>query len=661
MTPLLLASLLLAPPASGLDTPITLEVPNAPLTTVAKQLEQLSEVKINVRGAPERDWIYLKVKDRPLRQVLDSLAKLTDSTWKQSDGEIYLQAAWPAVDVQIAKRQQAVQTWMDQNPVPPALNTEGVKSLIREAIAVNENKLPTRDKEIRRLSALTPLNRAVRRIIEAIGAEELGTIPLNESRTYTVDRRSRTHQLPASTGQYVKDALQERTLLRREMELQNLNFENAQAQENYLFPLYLYFFDVEIDKYWCVTVTNAQDMLDVQIRFFGGENLHEQMATGIPISPLQNDPPPGDDGFNKLEDVFPIPPEWKAACEREGMRAALVDRNRDALTDFVHVAFDKAAKSLGTDVAAIINDGSFLWGSLQKDKVYSLGSVLRAAMMAPATISTADGMTLIRPLRLEKSRQSRIDRASLAQYLEDFARKGDEDVDMAAALAVANPEAWAYMHADAMIGMSTDRGEDRFYDPELLRVYGGLPEGQRQQSKNGGVTVAYRNLNADQKAAMERMYAWPHAGLRDPGGPPAISETSYFGRQVRNDIKLSLPATVPADAQVLIRLSSVSAYFAYEPELGVFQTDPNHLAYMKVFGDGNYGKNFKFAPATVSYLQVAANFGPTGWFCRSTEGKGKPDKKANWVSLNEMPKAFVDSYNQHIATNEAVKKQQGGG
>jgi hypothetical protein len=657
-----LASLLLVQQAQGLDTLVTLEVTNAPVPAVVKQLEAIGGVKIHVQGAPERDWVYVNFNERPLRQVLDSLAGLCDAKWSMSGDEVVFQAPWPGPDARVAVRERMIDKWLADRPDEGPLTMARAREQINRALELTSDSLPNRQAERMKLHEASPISRAIIRLIRGIGARELSTIEPGEERTYCTERRGRARVLPASMDKIFGDMRRDRAVFKNQMVAQGLTFENMQAQGSVPLTFYFYFDDLPDEKFWSLKVRNSETQLMVELQMFGGEYVILQMSSALYVDPLHDDAPVEKDGFSQLKDAYKLPEEWREAVTPDGMRRDLQDPKIDALTGHMHDAFRKAGETLGTDVAAIISDGAFLWASLPPDKVQGLGEVLRAGMMGPSHLEVKNGVALMRPDNLIDWRLRRIPRSALATYLREYDRKGRADLDMIADLAVAVPNDRAYWHAMAFLGM-TGTQEDAFYrEPDLLRLYGGLSNSNRQRAKQDGMWTTYEGLSGLQQASLDRVLNSPSMGL-DPGkGVPDVFTTTYFNNTLPSDLRLNLPPLLPPTTPILIRLGAVPSLFGnntQNKDIGVFSTTAGSLAYAKAYMPDAYGSVDQFTQANLTYLQVAVDFSPLGRFARASSPSGEPGKDAKWVTMKEMPAEFQEEFQRLYQGHLEQKKRNG--
>lgn len=649
------------------DAPITLRVDNAPLSHVMQTLGESIGAKIVVRGGAARDWVCVDFRERSGTQILDTLAQLCDAKWTRKDGLITFESPWPMADPRKAQRHEAITKWLSKNPSPAQIDQKAAQELVRQGLEWQGSQLPGFHDASAEMSRRSPIPRATLRLLHALGAASLAEIPDGEERSYLIDPPDRCFRLPRGSSDVFADLDRERQTLMREMAAQGMTSEAAQARGHY--PLFFHFYMDEMPSplLWCLTVRNSWGELSVDLRAFGGEWMIEHLSMRQDI-PLSFDSEPVKDGFETLTAVpFAIPEGWRAlanapAQQNEPMRLALADRSQDFLTSRFHSAATAAAAELGTDMAAIVPDGAFLWATGWDSKERSLAEVLRKGLITDGELRVADGVALIRPRDLRDSRLSRAPRQELAEYLSK-PPKGLTALDKLAELAVAAETDEGLRTATTMISLSVGLERGLTMDARLLRIYGALSRQQRNDAQAGAVRVAYSDLKKQQKDDFESFLRSQYAGLDLNARIPAPSSNTYSANRLATDAKLSLPLNLEAGATAVIRLTGQDMIYGRDPQKPS-ESQPltaESLAYAQVYMESQTLAITQFCPVQVKHLQVMLDCGKMGVFVRSSSPIGVPGDESNWISYNQMPDDFKKKHGDALRGHAEQKKRSGGG
>lgn len=659
MTSLFLISLAAALSSDSLESPVSCNVANDRLTSVARQLEEQAGVKIEIQGAPERDWVSLRTKERPLREVLDALASLCDAEWKEHDNKVVFSAIWPGRDLDQKVRQEKIESWFIKKPVPAAVSSSQARKIIGQALDLQFSALPNRPWAESDLYNQTPFPRAIHRLLRLIGSKSLSSIKRGDSQVFTVRQRGRSEEMPSRASQVLLDLQSESKTFHDELTLKGLTYENTAARGSVPQAFWLYFGEAEPIDLWTLTVTNQQSALAVELKGYGGEYGVQRISSVLYVEPLGAADSPKEDGFAPLNKPFAFPSTWTAAAESDNLRSDLKSDKFDALTSHVHEAFSAAANELEKDYAAIIPDGGFLWATVQEEKVFPLSQVLRRIYRTePSRLTIQNGFALIRPINLDSCRKSRIPRTPLARVIAELERTKQIALDDIAEVAAEGVWDEAYYDANAFIRMAVREPEVPYFEPALLRLYGGLGQGDRQRARGDGCILPYQNLSASQKRDLDSLLNSPSAGLQ-PEAVPDITKSTYGGHSIPSNVALNVPFKILPATPVLIRFQKVPTVYALSPnaDVGVFQATPTSLAYAQVYMPDSYAQVTKFAPLEVGYLQAAVDFGSAGRFSRASSPWGAPGLAGPWLSYAELPEAFRNAHAKALQANRDQKRK----
>jgi hypothetical protein len=680
-----LAAALLVQQAAGLEAPVTLEFNTSTVPVVMQEMEKQTGVKIHVKGAPLQDFIYARFTNRPLKSALDVLAKLCESKWEMSEGEVYFSAPWPPSGTEDLDEQiRIINDWLSKNPIPPPINKATADKIIDESVQLQGSNLPDSYQASDKLYKQTPLPRAHLRLLHAIGAKNLATIPKGESRVYMLQGKGRVAALPASAASIFKDFIAERSFYRDQLANRGLGSESYEGG-TYIPAIQNYSQNSLEETDWIVVVQNEQYGYQAELRGFtiqeGGYNGMSTNDT-LMVAPSYGsfETKVDNDDFAKFTEPYTPPASWqdnvKMPTAGEGtpklspiLTQRLIHMDVDeVLTDFVYDPLHALSESRKADVVAILPDAGFfgvIYGSLQST---NLGGVLRMAMMNQARITEMDGAYLVAPALLLGARQARIARVETAKYIQAGIANGRQDIDTTADLVVAINDETALMFAIGVASLVLGDENNSFLgNIDVLRLYGHLNDTQRKQAKGQGLSLPYTSLTKAQQAVIEKMMNGRNAGIADKDQPNEIENSTAGGWEMDDLIQLKLPNGIPRDAQVTFRTEKRNKLFGQMEMEGGFkytnEVNVDSMAWSKAYEEAGYegffGGNMKsFTYADRTYMQVTVDMGDLGYFSQSLP-IGGPDKNSKYISLSELPQEVQDDYNKKLKEYREQVKQMG--
>lgn len=627
---------------SGLETPISVTMPQASMGEVAKRLESFSGVHIEIEGGPEKDWIYLKVKDRPLREVLDALAELCDADWKGNGQKVKFKGVWETAAQLESQRASMISDWLDRRAIPPAVTSSRAKEIINSVLASSQNGLPTKQKELNELFQATPLPRAIYRLLRHIGPQELSRIPEGEEKSFALFQRGRCEKLDASTESIFADIAKESDVFQGELLKAGLTYENVAARGMMPASFFFYFSDLGVE-FWVLKIGNLGDELNVQLQGFSGKNESMRMVTSITVGSLAIDDSVENDGLEVLKDQFHLPQDWIADLEPGRLSNQIIAQGVDVPTMHLSSAYEMAGQLLDMDVAAIVPDGGFISASQSSQKTSTLGQVIKRSMQGNAALNVSNGVAIMRPRNLRVSRRSRIERQAFREFVLELSRLGRANLEMAADLAVAIPDDLGLEQANWM-AMFAAGGRPVFQaEPALLRIYGGLSKTQRTHARETGLYLPYSKLSPGQKSALNHLVNSVSSGIATPVQELPLRANTYSSGEAATETQLTVPHFIPAETPILVRVGAEKAYFAMNsrlPGAPPIEVTPRSYGHAKALGLPGLGDVDRFCSATVSSLQVAINLGSVGYFSRSSPPDNTPSIGGTWVTLSQMPEEF---------------------
>jgi hypothetical protein len=550
-----------------LATPITYTGPTANLPSVMAVVADQAGVKITVQGAPERDYVFLQVKDRPLESLLDLVAKTTQSQWTETaPGEYRIQAPWPpSID---PARAFAIQTWLGENPSLPVLTRARANDLVTaafNAMAIPEPRL--RAEPLAAADRDAPAHQAVLELLGVIGGERLARLPLETTLAYRIRPTGACLPMPPAAKSRFEGLNRELMTLAQVLSQKDVATEGATQS-----ALYRQAAQAELPPAdWHVDITAFADSLSVRCRSVAttGEFGYFEEHFEIPVSTDRDTPR---SPLLKTNATFAWPPEFRAllATPNDTQNTyhyppPVIDRlARCAREELFTQGADPAlaAFAAGRDLLAIVPDNTFNALSTLKSNTDRAEAVLTRVFPQPV-IEEVDGAILLRPADESPYRRLRYPRVEAENVFRESVEIGHASLDTLADMEKACPSSLAFsslcFHYDRT---RTYIGAD-FPDEKALAVYAALSPGQRRLAWDKGCSMTTSSLPAPLRDALS-------AFIYDRGS--MLRDASTFTQAHRYTTLLAWyePVVVigPRELnqlQLTVRVTTDSAFFETDP------------------------------------------------------------------------------------------------
>ncbi|HWA82905.1 MAG TPA: hypothetical protein VG820_05710 [Fimbriimonadaceae bacterium] len=508
---------------AGLDVKVTFKSTGATVPRLVEQLSQVAHVPMMAPAAFQSDIVAVRVKDAPLKDLLDRIGDLTAGVWEMKpEGYVLVrsseklraeEAAELAYQVgmfqkQIDKQKKALanmQPWTEQEAKSVAFG-------LSDAQKVNQNG--TFDSKawqrIQDFDSKAPGGRAIARVVANLQAKDLAALPTDYKIVFS-DRPNRLQRpMPDSVMPALKNLVAEQNLwadvagriigdqnggmystagwmkkaFRGQVGKVLLTVAKSENGGNFNASIEL----MVADQKGAVIVRGTQNL-----NTYGFD---EEFKMPTPQAGEKEIPPsPFDEA---VRSVFLGPGDRKGTLPK-----ALIDQlvNPEKVEPLSIMAGDLLVRMAGvqdTNMVACLPDDAFMTGFMA-GQGKTTPSMLLKILGVYLNVHQGDGWVTMVSKMPVLARSERVDRAALGTYVRAVYAKGHASLDDAAAYAVAAPgQMWDSL-GFVLSMMIAKNQETNYYDANMLRFYAKLEPFQRQTLEKGGALA----LSSLQPALME--------------------------------------------------------------------------------------------------------------------------------------------------------------
>ncbi len=539
---LALLALTLAVPGP-LDTPITYESDSTRLDSAMAAIGKQAGIEIKVQGAPERDYVYVNISNRPLGATLDLFAKVCDASWRVDAGQVIFSA--PAAQVgehpDYAQRVSAIQRWLNENPVPAKLDESNVREFV-EKILVLESRSPRTTEIQANLDQMRwglPAHRVHLKLLHTLGAEEIARTAPGERVLSMNEGRGRIRQLTPEVQKVFKSIANEYNDFADLLTSKGLIQVIEQSETSSCLREFVYARPLRLDQYF-LQLRTSEFSASSSITLLGDGRHgsgHLGDTASIPFPKLEASEA-SRDLLATFSTMLVVPESWNdlrsVSQSREWppipsptLLERILNLDRDeVLTDYADDVFRQLSESKNKDVIAIIPDSAYMLVPSLMAQSGTLGEAVARIFSSQYSAEEVEGAFLMKSLSNRRVRQDRIPRPEAARLIREIHKTGrpslDDLVDVAQASDSLSVENTLFI-ADRTFGfVRSHRNQSN-----ILRAFGLLPHHQQREAQESYVTLEYGKLTKAMRAEIDALLASNllRAPLEaSPGQPAAIGD-----------------------------------------------------------------------------------------------------------------------------------------
>ena len=572
---MLTAIALLLASIDPLNKPVSLEGEPALLGAVMSELGRQAGIEIKVQGAPERDYVYINVSQRPLRATLDALASACQASWREDAGRVIFSAPWPIQeDSEYEARVAAVQKWLDDNPVPPKLDDKAVREVMEELVRL-EQIIDGNDPRRNRIDILKkslPISRLSLQVLHAMGAKEIAATSNDQKSIYMAQENGHIRALPPQFPQMLDGFRKEAGSFVDSLSAKGFLQTSEEGKLPTTVDVYQFAQFGRLNQAY-LSIENRAGALMVILNIVGDDQSAGQVRefTPIRLTPRVQSQDPLLDSFTTL---FEPPESWKflrplskpGAWPLEStpeLRDRVLNLDADAvLTDYADDVFRQLAQSQAKDVVALIPDASFLMLRSFASSPAALGRVIQQLYERRCIATEESGWLIFRPDEPANSRLDRFPRRESARLLRTLHATGRTPLDQLTAVALAS-EGYAIEGCLDLAARTFKHPASYSNQTVILRAYGLLSPDQKRDAQASAASIKFGNLTPKLKEVIESMLYGGQLGVMLFGR----SDQTPVVYGVHNSAQFILPRGVPDDAAVTFAVKSERALYGLDAEM----------------------------------------------------------------------------------------------
>ena len=480
---------------SPLDNPVSYEGKAARLDAVLTELGKQAGVEIKVQGAPLRDYVYVNIRRRPLRSILDLVAEACQAEWRQEKDRIVLAAPWPS-----SNKAGSVQKWLDENQITKELSNSDLAGLAQQALDLMDSEDgQSKQSRTEALSNELPLRRAHLQLLHHLGAAEIDALGEGETRFHATVKASLFTLFSSPASKSLRSLASQSDQLRSELLKKGADLRMRSWSETIAPYLQADFASLE----WLMSLHHDGERIESQLIGFDDADGSVKAATGLVIN---SDMDTNENKLQAITEAFQAPPYWSEtflpALSPE-LRSRLALMNEDeVVTDYINVPLRQLAEARGKDIIAIIPDLAFypmMVKPFSLARTGTIGDLLHRAYAMNAWVREDETHLLLRPANLSTWRAARVLRNDAPGAIRDGLRRGSVSLDALAAVARASETNRDWQSSTFAISLAVRDTLTSSADREVLKAYDLLPAGVRKDAKDAPVKMVWRDLQRSQQ------------------------------------------------------------------------------------------------------------------------------------------------------------------
>ena len=630
-----------------LDAAITVNGQTGRADVLLTQIAQQAGVKIKVTGAPLRDYLYLRVTNRPLDSTLNLLAEASDATWEQKNGEIIFTAPWPSPRSEEKDQLLSLMKWFEGNPILPPLTDSEIQDIAVKLAGGDMERLAAG----RAISAKLPLERLHRSLLHKLNVEGLMKLPLNETRTFAEQPKgSRVLSFPGGMSSMLREFSRDAAEFSRRMERIGVTKDSRSVPGELRDNL----FD-QPEKIFCyLTIRRTANQVFSELLLMDSETLKpvgeadetlNTFSTTSNPEPARQFPetwtPSADIRTQEIYDGdgtdFSTFPKYSEAT----LDRIVANSPDDPLISPTAHLFDQVASSTQKDIAAIVSDGAaseLWWFAKQPNMALTQGNALRRIYGDFKGVVVKPDVLIFRPGNLADDRIPRIPREGFAKSIALGRSADSTSIETLVPLLNQCESVSQADYAVATFAAAFGKHMEFFGGGDALWFWSRLPRDKRLRLESERQAISYGELDPVQKGIV---LAW-------------ISGSAEFHSSTANTTipgSLAVPGEIPTSTMIFLTPSNSSG-FRYQADGAASEMTLRQVAQaiqLKRAGkdDPTLPDDARLAYIPAKSITIRADF--TQGISSVVYGKiGETRADQAYYPLDDLPEKTVEAINAEI-------------
>jgi hypothetical protein len=579
--PLLALSLILSLPVLGVAQDsakrISLQLRGVPVRAVIAELQQQAGVPLAVAGTVGDHIVVVQVKDAPLDQLLERLARVTSGKWEDVGSGRQLVS-----DDDLRRRQQAEELQRRTNLIREEIKAQSAAVLGRSFTDQDAQRMAREADELNRqlsnstgnipdtvwerqsqLQNSAPLGRLLMRILSSLDAAALANLPADMRFVFATSPTQMQRDLGPGAVRALDDFVREYGLWANAMSryvrpvVDDAGFTHM-GDPTYFGPLSERPAKILLTVYrW-----GSEGGLNFELAIADAKGVYIANASttvhvddSMPM-PTEAPPVPENDPVVRFSHEAEVLLELMRGGTEPGALDRLAGDVREKLLN--PERYDPLSLLAAEVVALAAGDKQLV--AMLPDRMFSIHfpSGVRASQLRQVLngygvvrIEDEDEWMVVTPYRPVEARQRFTDRAALGEFLRAIAAQGGPSLESLSRYALRTPDAGSdslgslylfMLFSDSITGFDVNNWD-------LLRFYGSLQQAQRQ-ALLAGQTLRVSTLGQEQQRHLTRLifYRTPLAGGSDLEATSAQAAIVYG--TIFSEPTQVMPNGLPAEAVV---------------------------------------------------------------------------------------------------------------
>jgi|GEM_PF-1335298 len=571
-----------------------------PATTVTKALQALGEAShIGLAASVQTgsDVITMKLSDVPLSEVMRKVADTLDATWRQ-EGDTYRLVR--TADQQRAEKNEEFQDQVNKikkslkkradeltkspnwNPALAEQLATKVKALIK---TFNPRQMNSSFyQQASQLSQQAPIGRAVTKIVMMMPPEDLASIEPGYRVVWSTNPTATQRPMPNGVSQIVEDFISAQATWQDAVSKYNVTAPTFNGATYWVGDFGDFQGNQNSGKIEVILLSaqkwSRESGLNLELNAYDAKgkrvaqgqvtlgNAYEDQAEILEMT-KEAKPLPGEPLVNLPTEASEIlkyrmrqgRPGSKAADE---LPSALVQKllhpeKTDPLAILITPELFQVADIKKVNLIASLPDTSFFGPMsmmMQKNTSVPVDTLLKRLKYFSTQFEIKDGWMVIKPLAPLDSRESRVDRKELGQYLRRIATGQPLTIDESAAFALILPEQ-DHNYLPSQLASMFETSSHQYLDQNALKFYGLTTAEQRRAMAERG--VPFESLNEKQLEIVNKLVygnnnQLQYAPQEQNGYDPESFDLFYNG--LMHEATESLPNGIPPKGLCKLQIDS---------------------------------------------------------------------------------------------------------
>lgn len=525
-------------PPETLSAKITYEHTGAPVGVLLGALSPKAGVNLLVSPRLSKEIVAVQVKDVPVRELLDRIAKLLDARWEKEGAAMRLVQSAEDIKAEEQREKTLITRRIERDfaklrkeqAATGAFDAVAAKKIVDSTLIKLKQVTPDNKYDLiyeaeRGMERQSPAGRALQRILLNLRPDDLAQLPQEIRVDYATAPTPMQRSFPFAIGPILADFRQEQTVWSDAVEANNLQIEtpvgpihefsavlNSSASVPPAPKVILSFLWLRKGSAMNATLsvygTKGDVLATSQLSLGGVDTTDIKPAARKPNEPILK--ASADEAVIRKQ--YSLGPNPKKDLLSSELWDRILHPERAEPLGIVYGAqLVATSKLVGQNLVASLGD-SFWRGLRPGSDIQVTGTDLLNRVRLRSDLTEADGWLQVRPLFTTENRRYRVDRNRLGAYLRDLRSRGPLKVAAMAKWSLQFPI--ARFHLADIMARFIPNGLADYPDYRAMWFFGSLSDAQRKDVAEG---LPFASLAPSQRDVIFQILYGPNADLEaDP-------------------------------------------------------------------------------------------------------------------------------------------------